>query len=96
MFLVGWGGVGRNIGTFFLSLLLMEKVIASFGASREEMKANLEYYKRDEAEIDGFRRRFWFRNKYVNFHADLYGKDLYDFLDNYEIGDVFDIGDDED
>lgn len=74
----------------------MEKVIASFGASREEMRANLEYYKRDEIEIDGFRRRFWFRNKYVDFHADLYGKDLYDFLDNYEIGDIFDIGDEED
>ncbi len=69
----------------------MEKVIAAFDPN--EAKKNLVYYKRDEKEIDGFRRRFWFKNEYIDFHVDLYEKHLYDFLENYNIGDVIDFSD---
>ncbi len=49
--------------------------------SREQIaKTPFEYYK-----IEG--KRFFFRNQYLTFDVELFDKDLYDFVDNYDLGD---------
>lgn len=39
------------------------------------------YYKREK-------NRFWFKNQEMDFYLDFTGKDLYDFVDEFNVGDI--------
>lgn len=49
-------------------------------SSEQIKKMPFHYYKREG-------RTFYFKNEYLDFHTDLHNKELYDFVDNYDIGD---------
>lgn len=51
---------------------------------KEELYKNLEIYKREG-------RRFYLRNQWLDFHIDLYDKQLYEMVEKYSVGDVIDL-----
>lgn len=51
---------------------------------KEELYKNLEIYKREG-------RRFYLRNQWIDFHIDLYDKQLYEMVEKYSVGDVIDL-----
>jgi hypothetical protein len=63
----------------------MEKEIFRLNIpSKEELYKNLEVYKRTE-------NTFYLRNEWVNFHIELTGKELFDFVDHYNVGDFINL-----
>lgn len=58
----------------------------SFPSGREAVQEPFKYYKREG-------NRFFFQNKFMGFDLELTGKDLYDFVDRHDLGDlvIFDV-----
>ncbi len=54
--------------------------IIQIPTGEEIFRLPFEYFKREG-------RRFYFRNEHLTFDVELFDKDLYDFVDQYNLGD---------
>ncbi|WP_417444649.1 hypothetical protein [Joostella sp.] len=57
------------------------KKLFSLPSGEMMLKEPFEYYKREG-------NRFFFKNKWSKLDFELKGKELYDFVDKYEVGDL--------